>query len=1260
MWEIIHEKRRQILNRKDKIQKIETKKHALVVLFISFLLIATLLGFIYFQGFAKTMVWQKQIDRIISYTQHNASLVHGMVYKDGVMEDNKDFFYDSYGDVFVVDEKGNVQYVIKSENQRSTQNIFDKMEGCENTKNKKDELNEVKASMLVGGVGGTTCVNFNGAESIFCYEKVQDYNLYVISVVDSTQIVTDAQSVIVKVFSLIVTVVSVSALIGIVYYIADKRYNNAIRDLVYKDELTGHISYAKFLIEAEEILKTNPDKKFAIYYGDVKNFKYINDTFGYDVGDKFIIYISDTIKKSIGDDGIFARINADSYAILRSYDNREDFIDKIYNALDKFSEFSDFKKENFKVGVYVGVYCKDVTDKDASFSEMLDKANMAQKSIKGSHEFHLAFYNEEIRERIIAEKEIEKKMEAALANDEFVVFYQPKYDVRSGEIIGAEALVRWNSPERGLLLPGKFIPLFEQNGFIVNLDQYVFETVCKTVREWLDNGKKVVSISINVSRVQFYRLDFVKRYTKIKNKYEIPDGLLELEFTESIVLENIELLQKIVNNLKANGFLCSIDDFGSGYSSLNILKNLPMDILKLDRLFFKNSENTERDKALIASVVAMARALKMKTVSEGIETWNQVNFLKEIGCDVVQGYVYSEPISRNRFEHLVEGKKKKVPEPIVEDRSLEVVTVEDENLDAKSKYLAALNFLRSTAIEIDYDTDSFKIVKGGIIGSYDFVETEGTNATEVFTQAIDKLVHPDDVSSIRERCLPIGVLSSFYQGEKKIITDFKMLKDNLTDYMWCRATIVRVEHNLAVGFRSILFLENIDEIMSVKGSIASIGEFEELLYEMFSMIFEVDYNSDEFTLLYYDKEIVGDRPEKGEFSWFREQYLKDSAHPDDLVAFQNFLSPLSVLEEFKNGKKKLLTKVRLYVNDEVKYQPIAVTLVKVSNNDEELKVFAFCQSIEEIYESNQKMGEMVEFVNNAICDHYDLVYLVDLYTDEIAVVNARHAYSSIPRNIKYSKLISKFVKSMVDKEDREKVKDFMDPVAISTALKLGKSGDSHQFKRKETRNGEEIYHSVRVTYMRVPPTSNRILFLARDLGEIKQLQVSSGADADPLRHLYKNETTDLLISRALESIDVRKTIAFILLDISDVKSLSDDDRWTFDTKEGVLEEFHARLRTLLSSTETVYRTGGYEFVILSDKAQSDDELQNRAEELCGILREPFIVDGNGYKITGNIGVSIYGIDGTSYERLYMNADVALFKARFEKDDIYSIYNGDEN
>ena len=1245
--------------RRNSLSSIEIKRNKIVLAFLLLLIVIMTMGFFYFKYFAIDMISKKQVERMYSYNSHNAKLANKYSKGDLTDDELKNLYYMEDENVYIVRRTGKVVHTINSiyPHLNNIDNIFSYITDINDDKKKAEDL---KGSMLVGANKGNANISFNEVDSIACYTRVEGAKgWYIVSIMPTQEIVKDANDIILKVRLLVGFIILGSACIGLFYYRTDKRFSKTLKDLIYKDELTDNISYARFLMKAEEILKENKDKKFAIYYADIKNFKYINDTFGYDIGDKLLIYISEAMKKSLGDEGIFARITADSFAVLREYENREDFIEKIYNVLDKISDFAELKKENYKIGVYVGVYCSENFEKEVNISEMLDRANMAQKSIKGSHEFHLAFYNEEIRERIIAEKEIEKKMETSLANGEFVVFYQPKYDVRSGEIVGAEALVRWNCPETGLMLPGKFIPLFEQNGFIVNLDQYVFETVCKTVREWIDNGKKVVSISINVSRVQFYRLDFVKRYTKIKNKYEIPDGLLELEFTESIVLENIELLQKIVSNLKASGFLCSIDDFGSGYSSLNILKNLPMDILKLDRLFFKNSENTERDKALIASVVAMARALKMKTVSEGIETWNQVSFLKEIGCDIIQGYVYSEPISRRRFEHLVEGKKRKVPEPVAEEKAIGLRTEEQDNENALAKYLAAISYSRSTVIETDYEQDSFRILKVDNLGSYDDVVSEGKNITESISSIIDRLVHPDDRASLKERSLPMGVLSSFYQGENKIITDFRLICENQIDYMWCRATIIKVETVTHTDFKSLTFIENIDENASAlsDSSIQKSKEIENAINESYNMVYEFNYNDDNFNLISHNREMLCDIPENGELSWLREQYLKKCVHPDDLVALQNFLNPQNVKFDFDSGKTRLITQARVYCNDECKYSTTAITLIKeneTAKND--LKVVALCQNINDIYVGTTKVEELTEYVKNAVCEYYDIVYMVNLKTDETTVIQSQHAFSDFPRTIKYSNLVKDLVLDMVSSDDYERVAEFLNKVRISTALKLGKQGNSCEFRRRENFNGHDVYHRVRATYMKIPSSDSSILFLIRDLGEIENTKSNPNKENDELNKLYKKETTEIIVNESFESLAPGETRAFILLDISKVESMDDNDDWKYESKAGLITEFTKQIDDLLSDSEIMCRSGGYEYVILSDKVKSGDELSDRLNELSNLLKEPLIIDSKQYKVTGNIGVSIYGVDGTDFEKLYLNADMALNHARCENPDSYCIYN----
>ena len=288
-----------------------------------------------------------------------------------------------------------------------------------------------------------------------------------------------------------------------------------------------------------------------------------------------------------------------------------------------------------------------------SANDMQNRANMAQKHIKAHGNVKYAFYTDDIRRSILIRNDMESHMQQALEDEEFEVYVQPKVDIQNhNRIRGGEALVRWNRPGEGMISPAEFIPLFEKNGFIIKLDRYMFQKVCIWLRGYLDRGSQPLRMAVNVSRMGLFQEDFLSYYIGTKERFQIPDGILELEFTEGIALDDHELFRNMVIELQKHGFVCSMDDFGAGYSSLNILKELPIQVLKLDMLFFKKDTDMERARIVITNIIRMARELNMKTVSEGVERWEQVEFLKQTGCDVVQGYVFAKPMPVSEFEKL--------------------------------------------------------------------------------------------------------------------------------------------------------------------------------------------------------------------------------------------------------------------------------------------------------------------------------------------------------------------------------------------------------------------------------------------------------------------------------------------------------------------------------------------------------------------------------------------------------------------------------
>ena len=247
-------------------------------------------------------------------------------------------------------------------------------------------------------------------------------------------------------------------------------------------------------------------------------------------------------------------------------------------------------------------------------------------------------------------------MEQALKNGEFVPYLQPKYELTHETIAGAEALVRWVSPEEGMIFPGEFIPLFEKNGFIVELDLYMFEQVCKMIESWNEKGYRIIPVSVNMSRGHFLVPNFFDRYKEILERYNVPKGSIEIELTESLFFNEISTMTDLVNKIHEAGLRCSIDDFGSGYSSLNMLKDIKVDALKLDRVFFIKTEEDKRGKDIINSILHLAQNLHLQTISEGVEIRSQVEYLKGMDCDYIQGYVFAKPMPVKDFVKIAFAK----------------------------------------------------------------------------------------------------------------------------------------------------------------------------------------------------------------------------------------------------------------------------------------------------------------------------------------------------------------------------------------------------------------------------------------------------------------------------------------------------------------------------------------------------------------------------------------------------------------------------
>lgn len=391
-----------------------------------------------------------------------------------------------------------------------------------------------------------------------------------------------------------------------------------------------------------ELIKNNPDKNIAFIQFDVERFKLINQTYGTEMGDELIRFFNDSMHVICTADQPFCRLTADVFMVVICFKEKQEILDFIHRIESRLSGYKGMDYR-FIFGVSI------VDDRNRHGRYYGDLAAMAKQSIKGNALKNICFYEDRMMSDIRHKQIIEEDMHKAIINDEFKMYLQPKYCISTGKIIGAEALARWIHPQKGLISPADFVPVFEKNGFIVKLDRIIWEKACRKIREWIDKGIKPVPISVNVSREYLNSTEAIKVLKELVAKYDIPIDLLELEITESVDSEGVE---SIVKQFKDNGFTMLMDDFGSGYSSLNMLKTTQFDVLKIDRGFLSEFMESDRGRKIISHTISMSRDIGLDIIAEGVETGDQAKFLYDCGCDAAQGFYYSKPVPCDVFDSI--------------------------------------------------------------------------------------------------------------------------------------------------------------------------------------------------------------------------------------------------------------------------------------------------------------------------------------------------------------------------------------------------------------------------------------------------------------------------------------------------------------------------------------------------------------------------------------------------------------------------------
>lgn len=600
------------------------------------------------------------------------------------------------------------------------------------------------------------------------------------------------------------------------------RETASIINAVERDSLTGLYNKDAFYRRASEILAGNFQKHFYIISIDVERFKLVNDLFGVDEGDKLLKHIAKFIKVNVFNDGLCARASGDIFFVLISLPHLVEFESKHFdfmtNAIKEYPL-------NINLCLKYGIY--HVVDRNIPINVMCDRAKLAGDSVKGKYDVVFACYEESLRDVLLSEQQMISDMKAALCDRQFVVYFQPIYDLNTESVAGGEALVRWVHPKKGLMSPRQFIPLFEKNGFITDLDIYVWDSTCKFIRDWIDSGYTAIPIAVNVSRVDIYNPNMPDILMGIINKYNLTPQHINLEITETAYTESPKQIIKAINELHNLGFTIEMDDFGSGYSSLNMLNELPLDTLKLDMRFLQNHSQDNRKGNILNFIVSLAKWLGLAVIAEGVESNEQAMFLRSLGCNYGQGYYFAKPLPQEEFINFLILEEKKGKKQV--SAFVDVVKME-EIWNPLSPFNAIFNSYIGALAIYECVGESIEFIRGN---EY-FFNVLGGNREKYYKNACkiidyiyldDKQRFIEQLNSIKSDYKDIENTSRWYTSENHVATRWLHVKLKILhstgDRVVLLGAIEDITHRKQIE----------DELLSRQSELRSQREFFEKIYD---------------------------------------------------------------------------------------------------------------------------------------------------------------------------------------------------------------------------------------------------------------------------------------------------------------------------------------------------------------------------------------------------------------------------------------------
>lgn len=704
------------------------------------------------------------------------------------------------------------------------------------------------------------------------------------------------------------------ALILTTLHIIKHKNNKKLQNTLYLDPLTGSPNYTALTREAPDLIK-NSQQPYAILYMDIYQFKAINDTLGYHTGDRMLKETAHLLETTLNPQERFARIYADIFVLLLQYTRQEQLqnrLDNLFSQLQEIPNPGDTIKPLFRGGVYL------LPPNFHNIDKACDLANYAKCSITRHLSGTCKFYDDAMGRRIHIEKQLESDIEPALKHRQFIPYYQPKIDAITGKTAGAEALVRWQHPQRGLLNPGDFLPFYEKIGFIVNIDLSIFPQVCQDLQRWIAEGNRVVPVSVNFSRRHMQDAHFAAKLKAIADEYAIPANLLEVEITETQELENVEVAINFVDALKAYGFRVSIDDYGTGYSSISFLQQLPLDALKLDRKFILNAMKSDRARDIMGHIVAAMQRNAIQVICEGVETEEQRDFVRSLNCRYIQGFFYSRPMPAQQFEAWFTEKGIDKGENL---RSIStninyIVTLQEEKdwliekeVQAKQeaemeKAKLQLALISTGQAVFEYDIES------RTLHSHSNFEAFGVRTNEILKIPEDlqkgNFVHPQDIEKVQNGH------QRLMAGEERIYYEMRILVRRYepdAPYNWIRVTLSTITDVNRKPTGAIGVIEDINRQKDFERAFLQESQYRKAFTESSLMAYEMNLTRDTI------QRITGSRGFRLEGLWDKMEgstryskllplAVKFLVAPEDREQFEEEMSVESLLRLYREGGRE--------------------------------------------------------------------------------------------------------------------------------------------------------------------------------------------------------------------------------------------------------------------------------------------------------------------------------------------------------------------